>query len=540
MKTDMLTIVMAQLNLTVGDIHGNSQKIIEAAHAAKETHQADLVVYPELTICGYPPEDWVLRNDFIAENEAALENILQQLPDIGLIIGHPHKTSHSLYNALSYLNNKEKRAIYFKQELPNYGVFDEKRYFHPGNQACIIELKGHRIALTICEDLWLNKVSQQAKAAGADLLISSNASPYDGKKISTRHKTILQRSRETQLPIIYVASVGGQDDLIYDGGSFAVDALGKIQVQAPFFKETILPVHINNTHQPVAGYMAPLPRLDEAHYQALQLGLHDYVTKNGFQKVLLGLSGGIDSALVLCLAVDALSAERVHAVMLPSRYTSEISTLDAQALCENLKVSHSTISIEPLYETFIQSLSDEFRGLPVDITEENIQARCRGSLLMAIANKKRALLLSTGNKSELAVGYCTLYGDMAGAYAPIADLYKTEVYHLCAYRNRQSSVIPQRIIDRPPSAELAPDQKDQDTLPEYPILDAILKAYIERNESVEEIVCAGYDKATVMRVIGMVRRNEYKRKQAAPGAKISERAFTREWRYPCTYLGTKT
>ncbi len=537
-ETNNLIITMAQINLTVGDIHGNLRKIIESAHEAKKTHKADLVIYPELTIPGYPPEDLALRDDFVAENNNALEEIMHQLPDVGIIIGHLHKTSHHLYNALSYLNNGKIIATYYKQERPNYGVFDEKRYYQAGDQACIIEIKGHRIAMTVCEDLWLKKVAAQAKMAGADLLISANASPYDNHKITQRHRTITRRTHETQLPIVYVANVGGQDDLIYDGGSFAIDAEGKIQVQAPFFKESITPVHIDAAHQPKPGAKADILPLDEARYQALQLALHDYVKKNGFKKVLLGLSGGIDSALVLCLAVDALSAECVHAVMLPSRYTSEISSVDAIELCKNLNVSHSTISIEPLIEAFTSSLSEEFQGLAPDVTEENMQARCRGNLLMAISNKKNALLLSTGNKSEIAVGYCTLYGDMAGAYSPIADLYKTEVYSLCAYRNQQKPVIPQRIIDRPPSAELAPDQKDQDTLPPYSILDDILRFYIEENKGIAEIVDAGYDKSVVMRVIKMVNRSEYKRKQAALGPRISKRAFSREWRYPTTCLNS--
>lgn len=528
------TIIMAQLNFTVGDITGNTQKIIAAAEQAKNQYQADLIVYPELSICGYPPEDLVYRHDFIAANNAAVEHVLKTITGIDYIIGHLDKTDTGLYNASSYIRNGKILATYHKQELPNYGVFDEKRYYQAGNQACIVELKGHKIALTICEDLWLKNVAQQAKQAGADVIISMNASPYDNHKNHGRYATIAQRAQATQLPIIYVANVGGQDDLIYDGGSFAVDSQGHVKVQAPSFKEALVPIQLNEQHQPLPGLLAHTPDYYEAMYEALKIGLADYVKKNGFKSIVLGLSGGIDSALVLCVAVDALGPEKVHAVMLPSRYSAEISRSDALALCENTGVSHSMISIEPMFQAFTTGLAEEFEGLPADITEENLQARCRGNILMAISNKKGALLLSTGNKSEMAVGYCTLYGDMAGGYALIKDVFKMDVYALCAYRNALSPVIPQRIIDRPPSAELAPNQADQDTLPPYAILDAILRAYLEQDESVDDLVRQGYDKTVIERVIKLVMRSEHKRRQAAPGPKISQRAFARERRYPIT------
>ncbi|MFN7097242.1 MAG: NAD+ synthase [Gammaproteobacteria bacterium] len=527
-------MAMAQLNLTVGDFNGNANKIIAAAKQAKTKYQADLVVYPELTVCGYPPEDLVYRHDVIIANNQALAYIQSAVTDIDLLIGHLEQTSSGLYNAVSYIHNGQKITTYYKQELPNYGVFDEKRYYQPGQQAQIINIKGHRIALGICEDLWHTTVAKQAKTAGADVIISPNASPFDEKKIVQRQEIIRQRVAENKLPIIYVANVGGQDDLIFDGGSFAMDSQGNIQVQAPYFTEAVVPVQINAAHQPEPGEIAPTPSHYEAIYRALVIGLRDYVNKNGFNSVVLGVSGGIDSALVLCLAVDALGADRVYAGLLPSQFTSNMSVEDALALCHNLNVKHCIISIEPAFDAFKQSLAQEFSGLQNDTTEENLQARCRANLLMAISNKKGAMLLSTGNKSEVAVGYCTLYGDMAGGYALIKDIFKMDVYALSHYRNTISPVIPQRIIDRPPTAELAPNQTDQDTLPPYPVLDAILKAYLEDDKSVDDLIQHGYDKIVVERVIHMVKRNEYKRRQAAPGPKISKRAFARERRYPIT------
>jgi NAD+ synthase (glutamine-hydrolysing) len=529
-----LIIAIAQLNLTVGDIDGNTDKIIAAAHHAKNYFQADLIVYPELTICGYPPEDLVYRHDFLAANNAALNRIKQEVTDIDLIVGHLHKNADELYNAASYIHQGQQLAIYYKQELPNYGVFDEKRYYQRGHQPCIIDIKGHRLALTICEDLWLPHVAKQAKTAGADIIITINASPYHSEKSDERQYTISKRVEENSLPIIYVANVGGQDDLIYDGGSFAIDNNSTIKVQAPYFEEAIIPVQIDVNHQPIQGSIAPTPTRYEEIYKALVTGLRDYVNKNGFRGVVLGVSGGIDSALVLAIAVDALGADRVHAALLPSRYTAAMSIDDGIALCQNLQVKYSTISIEPTFEAFKTSLAQEFSGLKADTTEENLQARCRASLLMAISNKKGAMLLSTGNKSEIAVGYCTLYGDMAGGYALIKDIFKTDVYALSLYRNSVNPVIPQRIIDRPPTAELAPDQTDQDTLPPYPVLDAILHGYLELDESVDDLIQRGYDKTTIERVIHMINRNEYKRRQAAPGPKISRRAFARERRYPIT------
>lgn len=529
-----LIISIAQLNLTVGDIEGNTSKIIAAAQQAKQQYQADLIIYPELAICGYPPEDLVYRHDFIMADSHALSKISREIIDIDIIIGHLHQTKDGLYNAVSYIREGQQVATYHKQELPNYNVFDEKRYYREGNQHCIFEIKGHRLALVICEDLWWPNAAKQAKENAADLIISVNASPFDDGKIKERQQTIAQRALETQLPIIYVANVGGQDDLIYDGGSFAMDSHGIVQVQAPYFSEAIVPVKIDANHQPMPGEMAPTPSHYEALYQALMVGLRDYVNKNGFNSVVLGVSGGIDSALVLCVAVDALGADRVFAGLLPSRFTSEMSVEDALLLCQNLNVKHTTISIEPAFEAFKQSLAHEFTGLKADTTEENLQARCRANLLMAISNKKGAMLLSTGNKSEVAVGYCTLYGDMAGGYALIKDVFKMDVYALSNYRNSLSPVIPQRIIDRPPTAELALNQTDQDTLPPYSILDAILHGYLECDESVDDLVQAGYDKSIVVRVLQMVKRNEYKRRQSAPGPKVSRRAFARERRYPIT------
>ncbi len=538
-KKTPVTIALAQLDMTVGDIEGNTQKIIHYAHEARDRLHADLVVFPELAICGYPPEDLLFRDDFHQAIEAALQTILTAVNDIDIIVGHPLKTPRGIFNAASYIRQGKIIATYSKQELPNYGVFDEKRYFTAGTQATLVEFHGFNIALTICEDLWHEKVTKQAKQAGADLIISINASPFDREKIALRQATIKQHISTYHIPTLYVATVGGQDDLVFDGGSFAMNAHGQIMLQAPYFKEALVSVSLDKHGEPYLGEIESTPDADAAMYQALVLAVKDYARKNGFTSALLGLSGGIDSALVACIAADALGAANVHARLLPSRYTANMSNEDSVELCQNLGIPYSEISIEPTFQAFTASLSKEFQGLPPDITEENLQARCRGTLLMAISNKKGSLLLATSNKSETAVGYATLYGDMAGGFSVIKDIYKTEVYRLAAYRNQLSPVIPLRIIERAPSAELAPDQKDEDSLPPYSVLDPLLKAFLEQDASLQDLVAQGFDEATVRRVLKMISRSEYKRQQAAPGPKISVRAFHKERRYPisCKFNG---
>jgi NAD+ synthase (glutamine-hydrolysing) len=526
------TIVLAQINLIVGDIAGNVAKILKACQQAKQQWQAQLIVFPELTICGYLAEDLMLRSDFLQACQQALQQIQLQVTDIDIIVGYPLVTAHGIQNAASYIRHGKIIATYAKQELPNYGIFDEKRYFTVGNQPAIVEFNGHKLAIAICEDLWHPTVAQQAKQAGADLIVSINASPFDYYNIQRRKQVIQQRAQENAIAIIYTANIGGHDEVIFDGGSFAVDTQGQTCVQGPMFEETLIPVQLTKHLQPLPGLNIPAPAPLAMLYQALVLAVRDYTYKNHFKRVMLGVSGGIDSAVVLAIAVDALGADNVHAVFLPSRYNSAMSMEDSIKLCENLGVAYSTISIEPIFNAFTTALADEFHELAADKTEENIQARCRGTLLMAISNKKGALLLTTGNKDEMAVGYATLYGDMAGGFAVIKDVFKMDVYALANYRNQIAPVIPQRIIDRPPSAELAPDQTDQDTLPPYPILDAILRAYLEQDQSLAQITALGFDENTVRQVIHMVNVNEYKRYQAAPGPKVSPRAFGRERRYP--------
>jgi NAD+ synthase (glutamine-hydrolysing) len=529
-----LVIVMGQFNITVGDITHNAKQIIQLAQRAQTDYQADLIVFPELALSGYLAEDLMYRTDFLQANADALAKIQAEVINIDIILGHLHQSERNLYNASSYIHQGKIQHTYYKQLLPNYGVFDEQRYFTAGTEAGLIQVKGYTLALTICEDLWRPMVAVQAKAQGAHAIISINASPYHQAKMTERQTIMRQRTLETSLPLIYVANVGGQDDIVYDGSSFAMDKNGKVQVQAPAFTEALVPVTLNHQHQLLPGLHSPLLSLEAEKYQAMVVGLRDYVNKNNFKGVILGVSGGIDSALVLAIAVDALGAERVHACLLPSRYTAQMSLDDGAQLCDNFKVSYTSISIEPVFTAFMDALAPSFTNHTADTTEENLQARCRASLLMALSNKNGFMLLSTGNKSEIAVGYCTLYGDMAGGYAPIKDIYKMEVYALTRYRNSLHSLIPTRIIERAPSAELAPNQTDQDTLPPYAVLDAILVAYLEHGSSVTEIAEQGYELDMVKRIINMVQRNEYKRKQAAPGPKISHCAFTRERRYPIT------
>ena len=531
-------LVMGQINPVVGDIAGNVKKIITAANTARDDLKADLVVFPELTLTGYPPEDLLLRPGLMTRVNQGLQALKKQIEGIGILIGHPEGlVRKDLYNAASLIADGQCLATYFKHRLPNYSVFDEKRYFVEGSKPCVIEFKGIKFGITICEDIWFTEPAAQAADAGAEIILNLNASPFKQGKWQSREVEVKQRTLETGLPIVYVNLVGGQDELVFDGSSFALSAEGLPVARAPAFQQGLFPLTLTRQSAgqiTVAGELANKENDVVMVYQALVQGLRDYIEKNHFPSVVIGLSGGVDSALTLALAVDAIGADRVKTVMMPSRYTAQMSLDDAEDMAARLHVKHSVLVIEPVFNQFLDTLAESFSGLPVDTAEENIQARCRGVLLMAISNKTGAMVLSTGNKSEMAVGYSTLYGDMAGGYAPLKDVYKTLVYQLCHYRNSIADIIPERIISRPPSAELAPDQYDQDSLPAYEVLDEVLERYIADDWCFEEIVAAGNNAEMVARVIKMVDRNEYKRRQAPPGIRITSRAFGRDRRYPIT------
>ena len=532
-----LRIVMAQLDFMVGDVYANADKILQACVQARDELAADAIVFPELALTGYPPEDLLLRKHFIEYVDVAVEHLCREISGITAIIGYPLLQGEKLYNVAGVISDGGVVAVYRKQRLPNYSVFDEKRYFSAGDAACVVTIRDVPVGITICEDIWNSVPARQAAAAGARLLVNINASPFHTGKRDEREHMLRQRAGETGLPMLYINLVGGQDELVFDGGSFVVDRTGAVVLHAPACVEDLYPVDFQADESaitPLPGECAPQLADEAAIYDVLVLGVRDYINKNGFGGAVLGLSGGIDSALTLVLAVDAIGADRVEAVMMPSRYTAEMSIEDARAEAQALGVECHSISIEKPFSSFLDILAETFAGMEVDTTEENIQARCRGIILMAISNKKRKILLTTGNKSEMSVGYATLYGDMAGGFAPIKDVPKLLVYRLSAYRNSLGAVIPQRVLERPPSAELAPDQKDSDSLPDYAVLDAILERYIERDQSVETITAAGFDGAVVARVTGLVDRNEYKRRQAPPGVRITRRAFGRDWRYPIT------
>ena len=534
-----LRVVMAQLNLRVGDVHGNVERLIEAAKSARDQWQADVILFPELALCGYPPEDLLLRSSMQLRIEQGLRRLRDEVRGIYMVVGYPWLEDDKRYNAAAVIADGELLVSYYKQQLPNYRVFDEKRYFDAGDQPCVVEIKSVPVAVTICEDIWFPEPMAQAKAAGARLMLSLNASPFHLDKQREREAMLAQRAQEGGMPIVYVNQVGGQDELVFDGGSCVVDADGRVCQRARMFEEGVFPVDLLcNAHsiEPRDSHPAPLPELEASVYQALVTGVRDYVHKNGFKGVVLGLSGGIDSALTLAVAVDALGAERVEAVMMPYHYTAQISLEDAEAQAQTMGVTYRVLPIAPMVEAFMDTLSPVFAGLGRDTTEENLQARCRGTLLMAISNKRGSLVLTTGNKSEVAVGYCTLYGDMAGGFDVLKDVPKTLVFRLCEYRNSlgDGEIIPQRVIDRPPSAELAPGQKDEDSLPPYPVLDEILKLYIEYDLSANAIIAEGFDADTVRRVLRLVDLNEYKRRQAAVGPRITQRGFGRDRRYPIT------
>jgi NAD+ synthase (glutamine-hydrolysing) len=535
-----LKIALAQINFLVGNITANVDNIIKSAISARDKLDADIIVFPELIVTGYPAEDLLLRKDFIEEANNAVHLIADSVCDIALVIGFPELADGKLYNSAIVLHNGVTLACYRKQALPNYGVFDERRYFTPGNQPCVFEFDGHFIGLTICEDVWQQGIITANKEAGAELLLTLNASPFNLGKIHLRESIICSQTKAAQIPLVYVNQIGGQDELIFDGASFVANDLGEIIYRAEEFKETVGVVEFID-NKPVKSDCVPLYEKTANAYQALVLGIRDYVRKNGFGGAILGLSGGVDSALVLALAVDALGADKVEAVLMPSRYTQDMSNEDAALEADALGIKYYSIPIEPAVNAFNGMLANVFAGTKKDTTEENIQARCRGVILMALSNKQGKLLLTTGNKSEMSVGYATLYGDMAGGFAPIKDVPKMLVYQLARYRNTLSAVIPERVLTRAPSAELAPDQVDEDSLPPYEVLDAILERYVEQDQSADEIIAAGFSRENVTKAITLVDRNEYKRRQSPPGIRITSKAFGRDRRFPITsgYRGIK-
>jgi NAD+ synthase (glutamine-hydrolysing) len=570
--SDSVRVALLQINPVVGDLDGNARLIADAARAAWQ-QGARVALAPELGLCGYPPEDLLLRPAFLQASAAALHALAASLADcadLHLVVGHPRdggsdgagQAAHGgdlrsksvsvprVFNAASVLAGGRVTATYCKRELPNYQVFDERRYFASGRDAglgpLVFEAGGLKFGVLICEDAWFDEPAALAKAAGAEVLCVINASPFHLGKPADREERMAQRARATGLPLLYAHMTGGQDEVVFDGGSFALDATGTVVARAALFESATLVVDTSRgaAPRPAAGSgLVPLADLEAQAWAALVTGVRDYIGKNGFPSVIIGLSGGMDSALVLAIAVDALGADRVRTVMMPSPYTADISWIDAREMAERLGVRYDEIAIAPMFDAFRQSLAGQFSGLAEDTTEENIQARVRGTLLMALSNKTGAIVLTTGNKSEMATGYCTLYGDMAGGFAVIKDVAKTLVYRLAEWKNRQPSrradgsvgpVIPERIITRPPSAELRPDQTDQDSLPPYEILDAILAAYMEEDRSIDEIVAAGFARADVERVTRLIKINEYKRRQSPVGIRITHRGFGRDWRYPIT------
>jgi NAD+ synthase (glutamine-hydrolysing) len=555
-------VAFAQINPTVGDLAGNVQKIVDFSRRAHASG-ARLVLTPELSLCGYPPEDLLLRPAFMQACAQALLDCAKALADLQnlvVVVGHPHQfqgsadvrsKSHAVqqrYNAASVLQGGRVIGTYCKRELPNYQVFDERRYFAsgrdieaaPGQGAVVFDVGGLKFGLNICEDAWFTEPARSAKAAGAQVLCVLNASPFHLGKIEERELRMRACGQDVGLPLLYVHMTGGQDEVVFDGGSFAMNASGQVVARAAMFEESLSFVDVSvPTAKLSGGDVVPVPSMESQAWSALVTGVRDYMGKNSFKNALIGLSGGIDSALVLAIAVDALGADRVRTVMMPSPYTADISMIDARDMAQRLSVRYDEISIAPMFDAFKQSLAAEFEGLKEDTTEENIQARVRGTMLMALSNKFGSIVLTTGNKSEMATGYCTLYGDMAGGFAVIKDVAKTLVYRLATWKNAQPNgglgeIIPLRIITRPPSAELRPDQTDQDSLPEYEVLDAILQRYMEDDQSMEDIIAAGFLRADVERVTWLIKTNEYKRRQAPIGIRITHRGFGRDWRYPIT------
>ena len=527
-----LKIAIAQINATVGDLAGNAARVLDFAQRASALG-ADVLLTPELVICGYPPEDLLLREDFYAACEQQLEQLAAGVGDMYVIVGHPLTEGGYCFNAASVLHEARRLATYRKQRLPNYEVFDEERYFEPGDAPCIVPIKGVRCAINICADVWEEGTAVQARDADADILLVLNASPYHIGKQELRTEILRERVAEGGLPVVYANLVGGQDELVFDGGSLALGGDGEIVCQMPKFEEALALLDFADGKLN-AGTIGDEAAVEAEVYQALVLGVRDYLGKNGFPGAIIGLSGGIDSALTLCVAVDALGADKVRAVMMPSPYTADISLADSREMIRLLGVRYDEIPIEPAMQTFAGMLEKEFAGLAADTTEENLQARIRGMILMALSNKSGSLVLTTGNKSEMAVGYCTLYGDMAGGFAVIKDIAKTLVYRISRWRNTVSYAIPERIITRPPSAELKPGQTDQDSLPPYDVLDAIIEAYMEKDLSPRQIIANGYAEADVRRVVRLLKISEYKRRQAPVGIRVTQRGFGKDWRYPIT------
>ena len=534
-----IRVALAQLNCLVGDIGGNVDRVIKAAQQARSEYSADLVLCPELALSGYPPEDLLLHRGFRRQIDAGLKRIAEASAEIGIVLGYPEYSGTQIYNSAALFERGAMQVNHRKACLPNYKVFDEKRYFEAGAQPTVVQFRGFRVGMLICEDIWELEPAQLARGMGAELLVVINASPFELRKQAQREAVVAARVRDVGIPLAYLNLVGGQDELVFDGNSFVMDASGTVVLRMEAFTEQLASVDFVRRGDLVvpevaAGALVPLLDDTASAYQALVIGVRDYVTKHGFSGVVMGLSGGIDSALTLAIAVDALGPKQVHAVMMPTRYTADMSLEDAAAEARLLGITYSVIPIEGMFKATLDALRDEFTGRNVDTSEENIQSRCRMLVLMGISNKTGKMLLTTGNKSEMAVGYATLYGDMAGGFAPIKDCSKMLVYRLSNYRNGIAPVIPQRVIDRPPSAELRPDQKDSDSLPPYEVLDAILEAFIEEDLSVDEICARGFDRAVVGRILDLVKRNEYKRRQAPPGVRVSRRAFGRDWRYPIT------
>jgi NAD+ synthase (glutamine-hydrolysing) len=537
-----LTIALAQINSTVGDLSGNAHKIMQVAQKA-DTQGADLLVTPELSLVGYPPEDLLLRPSFLRRSQQVLDDLVlqsRQLSDLTFVVGYPRQINDQVFNAATVFRNGEVLGHYGKLELPNYAVFDEQRYFHADGAPCVFVCKGVRLAVNICEDVWFPRAPALARAEGAQVLLVMNASPFHLNKQAERLQVVQSNVSRHGLPVAFCNLVGGQDELVFDGDSFALDAKGEVTARANRFSEDLLMLQYDPTTASLIGSLQPEMSAEYQAYHALTLGTRDYVHKNGFTGALVGLSGGVDSALTLAIAADALGPDAVTAVIMPSRYTAPISVDDARACAKALGVQTHEISIEPAYDALVASLAPAFVGRGPDLTEENLQSRVRGVLLMALSNKTGRLVLTTGNKSEIAVGYCTLYGDMAGGYAVIKDLLKGWVYRLSRMRNALRSgvdgslVIPERILTRAPTAELRDNQTDQDSLPPYDILDDVLMRFVEQGQTVAEIESSGHSREVIAQVMGLIRSSEYKRRQAAPGARITRRAFGRDWRFPLT------
>ncbi len=534
-----IRIALAQFDFPVGAVQANAEKIISLTHQARDQYKADVVLFPELAISGYPPEDLLNRPEFLADCETAIRNVAENIEGIVAIVPWPQAVGSVVFNAASVIRDGQIEVTYHKRELPNYAVFDERRYFAADNEACTFMVNGITVGLVICEDLWFAEPLAETVKQGAQIVLVPNASPFEANKTVQRDALIAQRVAESKCAIAYLNVIGGQDEVVFDGSSVLADADGTVQPNAEAFAEHLLIADFDSTTKKFSRVHWPT-EVDESKeslgWRAIVRGIRDYCGKNGFSKIWLGASGGVDSALVMALAVEAMGAENVNAVRLPSRYTTEISNDLADVQAKKLGVNISEVAIEAPFKGFLETLAPMFAGKAVDVAEENLQSRTRGAILMALSNKLGGLLLTTGNKSEYAVGYATIYGDMCGGYAPIKDLYKMEVFALCRWRNAQGDgeVIPDAVIERPPSAELRDNQKDQDSLPPYELLDGILYRYVDLEKSAAEIIAEGFEASTVQRVLRLVKISEWKRRQAAPGPKLSRRAFGRERRYPIT------